>query len=154
HAGDHRRRALRVRRAGADPADPRGAERASNEPAPRGSAGRRAPRRPGARADMTMEPRPPISGYRIAVLLGVLVNLILTIALITQVREVQQRLAGVPADLASKRDVASLRPLPIRQVLMKNCVECHTTRRLGRTVSMEPAEIQRTVERMQTHPGA
>jgi hypothetical protein len=103
---------------------------------------------------MTMEPRPPISGYRIAVLLGVLVNLILTIALITQVREVQQRLAGVPADLASKRDVASLRPLPIRQVLMKNCVECHTTRRLGRTVSMEPAEIQRTVERMQTHPGA
>ena len=103
---------------------------------------------------MTLEPRSPISGYRIAVVLGVLVNLILTIALITQVREIQQRLASVPADLASKRDVASLRPLPIRQVLMKNCVECHTTRRLGQTVSMEPTEIQRTVERMQTHPGA
>ena len=98
--------------------------------------------------------RPPISGFRIAVMLVVLINLILTIALITQVREVQQRLASVPADLASKRDVASLRPLPVRQILVKNCVECHSTRRLGTTIAMEPAEIQRTIERMQSHPGA
>ena len=33
-------------------------------------------------------------------------------------------------------------------------MECHSTRRLGVTVSMEPAEIQRTIERMQNHPGA
>jgi hypothetical protein len=33
-------------------------------------------------------------------------------------------------------------------------VECHTARRLGATVSMEPADIQRTIERMQSHPGA
>jgi hypothetical protein len=103
---------------------------------------------------MITEPPPPVSGYRIAVLLVVLVNLILTIALITQLREVQQRLAILPPDLASKRDVAALRPLPVRQILMKSCVECHSTRRLGPTVSMEPTEIQRTVERMQTHPGA
>jgi hypothetical protein len=94
------------------------------------------------------------SGFRVALLLAVLVNLILTVALITQVREVQQRIGGLPADLASKRDVASLRPLQVRQILVKNCVECHSTRRLAATLSMEPAEIQRTVERMQSHPGA
>ena len=60
----------------------------------------------------------------------------------------------MPPDLASKRDVAALRPLRVRQILTQNCVACHSTRRLGVTVSMEPAEIQRTVERMQNHPGA
>jgi cytochrome c553 len=95
-----------------------------------------------------------ISGFRIVVMLAVLVNLILTIALITQVREVQQRVASLPLDVASKRDVASLRPLQVRQILTRNCVECHSARRLGVTVSMEPTEIQRTIERMQSHPGA
>lgn len=95
-----------------------------------------------------------ISGFRIVVMLVVLVNLILTIALITQVREIQQRLANLPPDLASKRDVAALRPLQVRQILSQNCVQCHTARRLGTTVSMEPTEIQRTIERMQSHPGA
>ena len=84
----------------------------------------------------------------------VLVNLILTIAIITQVRELQQRVSSLPLDLASKRDVAALRPLRVREILVRNCVECHSTRRLGVTVSMEPAQIQRTVERMQSHPGA
>jgi hypothetical protein len=87
-------------------------------------------------------------------MLAVLVNLILTIALITQVREVQQRIAGIPPDLARQRDVAALRPLQVRQIVLQNCVECHSSRRLGATVSMEPAEIQRTIERMQSHPGA
>jgi hypothetical protein len=104
---------------------------------------------------MTTERRPlPISGFRIVVMLVVLVNLILTIALITQVREVQQRVAGLPPDLATKRDVASLRPLQVRQILRQNCVQCHSARRLGTTVSMEPAQIQHTIERMQSHPGA
>ena len=85
-------------------------------------------------------------------MLVVLVNLILTIAVIMQVRELQQRVASLPPDLASKRDVAMLRPLRIREILTQNCVECHSTRRLGVTVSMEPAEIQRTVERMQSTP--
>ena len=57
-------------------------------------------------------------------------------------------------DVASKRDVAALRPLQVRQILARNCVQCHTSRRLGTTVSMEPADIQRTVERMTSHPGA
>jgi hypothetical protein len=103
---------------------------------------------------VTTEPSSRVSGFRIAVMLAVLVNLILTIALLTQVREVQQRVASLPPDLASKRDVASLRPLQVRQILTRNCVECHSTRRLGATVSMEPTEIQRTIERMQNHPGA
>jgi len=92
--------------------------------------------------------------FRIIVMLVVLINLVLTIALITQVREVQQRVANLPPDLARKHDVAMLRPLRVRQILMQNCVECHSSRRLGVTVSMEPSEVQRTVERMQSHPGA
>jgi cytochrome c553 len=103
---------------------------------------------------VTTEPPSQISGFRIAVMLVVLVNLILTIALITQVREVQVRVASLPPDLASKRDVASLRPLQVRQILTKNCVACHSTRRLGATVSMEPADVLHTIERMQNHPGA
>jgi cytochrome c553 len=103
---------------------------------------------------MTTERSLRMSGFRIVVMLVVLVNLILTIALITQVREVQQRVASLPPDLANKRDVASLRPLPIRQILSQNCVQCHSARRLGTTVSMEPTDIQRTIERMQNHPGA
>ena len=99
--------------------------------------------------------RPPGNyGFRVLVLLAVLANLILTIALVTQVLEVQHRVASLPLDLASKRDVAALRPLRVREILMRNCVECHSTRRLGTTISMEPTEIQRTVERMQYHPGA
>ena len=103
-----------------------------------------------------METERPVRnyGFRIVVLLAVLVNLILTIALVTQVREVQQRVASLPPDLASKHDVAMLRPLRIREIITQNCVECHSTRRLGVTVSMEPSEVQRTVERMQNHPGA
>jgi cytochrome c553 len=103
-----------------------------------------------------MEAERPVqsTGFRVVILLVVIANLILTIAVITQVRELQQRIATLPPDLASKRDVAALRPLRVRQILTQNCVECHTTRRLGVTVSMEPAEIQRTVERMQNHPGA
>jgi hypothetical protein len=89
---------------------------------------------------------------RIVVLVAVLANLILTVALITQVRDVQQRVTSLPADPATRRDVAALRPLPIRQILRQNCVECHSTRRLAVTLSMEPTEIQSTVERMQSHP--
>ena len=81
--------------------------------------------------------------------LAVLVNLILTIALITQVRELQQRVSSLPPDLARTRDVAMLRPLRVREILRQNCVECHSAGRLGVMVSMEPVEIQRTVERMQ-----
>jgi hypothetical protein len=87
-------------------------------------------------------------------MLVMLVNLILTIALVTQVRELQQRVASLPPDVARKSDVAMLRPLRIRQIVRQNCVQCHTTRRLAATVSMEPTEILASVERMQVHPGA
>ena len=103
---------------------------------------------------MAPEQPPRFPAFRVIVTLAVLLNLVLTIALITQVREVRQRVANLPPDLASKSDVAMLRPLRIRQIITQNCVECHSTRRLGVTVSMEPSEVQRTVERMQNHPGA
>jgi len=103
---------------------------------------------------MATERPPRFPAFRIVGMLIMLVNLILTVALITQVRELQQRVASLPSDLASKRDVAMLRPLRVREILKQNCVECHSSRQLGVTVSMEPAELQRTVERMQNHPGA
>ena len=103
---------------------------------------------------MTTERPFGITGFRIVVMLVILVNLILTIALISQLREVQQRVASLPADLATRGDVAMLRRLRVRQILMQNCVDCHSSRRLGVTISMEPAEIQRTIARMQDHPGA
>jgi hypothetical protein len=103
---------------------------------------------------MTTEQPQRFPSFRIIVMLALLVNLILTIALVMQVREVQRRVASLPPDLASKTDVAMLRPLRIRQIITQNCVECHSTRRLGVTVTMEPSEVQRTVERMQNHPGA
>jgi hypothetical protein len=103
-----------------------------------------------------MDTERPVRSYgvRIVVLLTVLANLILIIAVLFQVRELRQRIASLPPDLASKRDVAMLRPLRIREILLQNCVGCHSSRRLGTTISMEPTEIQRTVERMPTHPGA
>src|SRR5262252_2554911 len=101
-----------------------------------------------------MEPPLRISGFRIVVALAILINLILTVALIAQVREIQRRVASLPSDLATRRDVAALRPLQVRQIIQKNCVECHSARRLGVAVSMEATEIRSTVERMQTHPGA
>ncbi len=94
---------------------------------------------------MATEQPPRFPAFRIIVMLVVLINLVLTIALITQVREVQQRVANLPPDLARKHDVAMLRPLRVRQILMQNCVECHSSRRLGVTVSMEPSEVQRTI---------
>jgi hypothetical protein len=103
---------------------------------------------------MAMEEPRRFPAFRIVVMLVVLVNLILTIALVAQMRELQRRVASLPPDVANKRDVAMLRPLRVREIITRNCVECHSTRRLGVTVSMEPTEIQRTVERMQSHPGA
>ena len=103
---------------------------------------------------MTTEQPTRFPAFRVVVLLVLLVNLILTIALVTYVRDVQHRVASLPPDLARKTDVAMLRPLRIREIITQNCVECHSTRRLGVTVSMEPSELQRTVERMQNHPGA
>lgn len=103
---------------------------------------------------MTTEQPSRFPAFRIIIMLVVLINLILTIGIVTQVRELQQRVASLPPDLASKQDVAMLRPLRVREIITRNCVECHSTRRLGVTVSMEPAEVQRTVERMQNHPGA
>ena len=100
-----------------------------------------------------MEQPPRFPAFRIVVLLVVLVNLILTIALVTQVRELAARFASLPPDVASKRDVAMLRPLRIREILTQNCVECHSSRRLGVTVAMEPAEIQRTPSSACKPPG-
>jgi hypothetical protein len=103
---------------------------------------------------MATERIPWLAGFRIIVTLAVLVNLILTVAVITQVRDVQRRIAGLPPDLARKRDLAMLRPLRVSEVIRQNCVTCHSERRLGVAVSMDLSEIKETIARMQTHPGA
>src|SRR5207237_7420130 len=95
--------------------------------------------------EMATEQPPRFPAFRIIVILVVLINLVLTIALITQVREVQQRVANLPPDLARKHDAARLRPLRVRQILMQNCVVCHSSRRLAVGVYAEPAEAQTRV---------
>ena len=52
--------------------------------------------------NMTPERPSGSPGFRIVVMLVVLVNLILTIALIAQVREVQQRVASLPPDVGQQ----------------------------------------------------
>lgn len=96
----------------------------------------------------------PGFAFRVVIAIAVLVNLILTVALITQVRDLKQDIANLPPDVASKRDVAMLRPLKVREIIFQNCVGCHTVRRLGTTISMDPADIQRVIQRMPAHPGA
>ena len=101
---------------------------------------------------MAAEQPPRFPAFRVIVLLVLLVNLILTVAIVMQVRETQQRVASLPTDLAVKRDVAMLRPLRIREIITTGVGKMSSSE--GVTISMEPSEVQRTVERMQNHPGA
>ena len=103
--------------------------------------------------DMTTKQPRGFPGTRIVVMLVVLVNLILTIALITQVRELQQRVASLPSDQPARAmwpaAPAADSPDPEEEL----CGVPHRSP-ARRDLAMEPAEIQRTIERMQTHPGA
>ena len=93
-------------------------------------------------------------GLRIVGTVVMLLNLVLTVAVVLQLRDLKREVARFPADVASRRDVAALSPLGVRSILSRRCLSCHSSRALGATVSMEPAELPALLERMQSHPGA
>jgi hypothetical protein len=84
---------------------------------------------------------------------AVLLNLIFTLMLLDQVRRTRDEVGELTNELASKQDVAMLRPIPIREILEEHCERCHTERRFAAAWEMNDTEILATIERMRSHPG-
>jgi hypothetical protein len=85
---------------------------------------------------------------------AVLVNLVLSIFLLDQVRRTRAQIADLSNHLASKQDVAMLQPIRIDEILDERCERCHTGRRFANMTNMSQPQILATIRRMQSHPGA
>ena len=85
---------------------------------------------------------------------AVLANLVLSIFLLDQVKRAREQVADLTSKLASKQDVAMLRPIRINEILSQRCERCHTDRRFTKLTGMTRPEILETIERMQGHPGS
>ncbi len=85
---------------------------------------------------------------------AVLLNLVLSIFLLDQVRRTRAQVADLSNELASKQDVAMLRPIRIDELLDERCERCHTGRRFANLGNMTQPQVLATVRRMQSHPGA
>ena len=86
--------------------------------------------------------------------IAILANLILTILLLDQVKSTRNDVADLAGELASKQDIAMLRPIRVNQILEKSCEGCHTDRRFAALIGMTGPQILATVERMRLLPGA
>ena len=86
--------------------------------------------------------------------IAVLVNLILSVFLLDQVRRTREQVADLSSELASKQDVAMLQPIRIDEILKQRCVRCHTDRRFAKLTGMTRPEILETIQRMSEHPGS
>jgi hypothetical protein len=85
---------------------------------------------------------------------AVLVNLVLSIFLLDQMGRTRQQVADLTSELASKRDVAMLRPIRIEELLDERCERCHTNRRFAKLAEMTRPQVLDTIQRMRSHPGA
>jgi len=85
---------------------------------------------------------------------AVLVNLVLSILLLDQSRSTRQQIADLEAQLASKQDVAMLRPIRVGEILEQRCERCHTDRRFVKLANMTQPQVMATIQRMRSHPGA
>jgi hypothetical protein len=85
---------------------------------------------------------------------AVLVNLVLSVFLLDQVRRTRAQIAGLSNELASKQDVAMLQPIRINELLDDHCERCHTGRRFANVKNMSQSQVLATIRRMQSHPGA
>ncbi len=85
---------------------------------------------------------------------AVLVNLILSIFLLDQVKRTREQVSNLSNELASKQDVAMLQPIRINELLDERCERCHTGRRFANVDGMTRPEILATIRRMRSHPGA
>ena len=85
---------------------------------------------------------------------AVLVNLVLSIFLLDQVRRTREQVADLSNELASKQDVAMLQPIRINELLDERCERCHTGRRFANVAGMTQPQVLATIRRMRSHPGA
>ena len=85
---------------------------------------------------------------------AVLLNLILSIFLLDQVRRTRAQIDDLSNELASKQDVAMLQPIRIDEILDERCERCHTGRRFANVNNMSQSQVLATIRRMQSHPGA
>jgi hypothetical protein len=85
---------------------------------------------------------------------SLILNLILTVLLISELLVVRNEVRALPDKLVTKDDVAALRPLRIQQILDSRCARCHTDRRFATALGWERQAILDVVARMSSHPGA
>jgi hypothetical protein len=85
---------------------------------------------------------------------AVLLNLVLSIFLLDQVRRTRAQVADLSHKLASKQDVAMLQPIRIDEILDERCERCHSGRRFANVNNMSQSQVLATIRRMQSHPGA
>jgi hypothetical protein len=85
---------------------------------------------------------------------AVLVNLVLSILLLDQIGRTREEVARLREVLATKQDVAMLKPVRVDEILEERCERCHTTRRFAALADMSSSEVLTTIQRMRTHPGA
>ena len=85
---------------------------------------------------------------------AVLLNLVLSVILLDQMGRTRRQVADLSNELASKQDVAMLRPIRVDEILGQNCERCHTDRRFAKLADMSRPQVMATIERMRTHPGA
>ena len=85
---------------------------------------------------------------------AVLINLVLSIFLLDQSQGTREQISDLETRLASKQDVAMLRPIRVAQILDERCERCHTDRRFAALGKMTPPQVIQTIQRMRSHPGA
>jgi hypothetical protein len=85
---------------------------------------------------------------------AVLVNLVLSIFLLDQMGRTRQQISDLENRLASKQDVAMLRPIRIEEILEHRCERCHTDRRFAKLADMTRPQVLAVIQRMRSHPGA
>ena len=83
--------------------------------------------------------------------IAIILNLILTIMTLDQLDRARDDIAALSGELASKQDLAVLRPLGINRLLQRRCTACHNERRFAKTIDMEGRELVSTVARMSEH---
>jgi hypothetical protein len=85
---------------------------------------------------------------------AILVNLVISIVLVAQLMSARKEIAALSDHLATRQDVAMLKPIRASEILEKRCEQCHTSRRFSRLKDMTPSERLTTIQRMRSHPGA
>jgi uncharacterized membrane protein len=83
--------------------------------------------------------------------IAILLNLLLTIVLLDQVDRSRAEMRTLNNRLATRQDIAMLRPLGINRILRERCSGCHSARRLAATMQMEEQTLVATVARMSAH---